>query len=66
MPRFAMRITDEVLSMAKQLTGSEDAGLEGDMFVVIEALTPTKFTAEIMTGDAVFEEYKKDSDLQIF
>lgn len=64
--RFAMKITENMLEMARQVTGSDTAILEDDTYyIVIEALSDTKFTGEIMTENSVFEEYKTNSELHI-
>ena len=63
--RFALKISEELLAMAAAITGGNVSPFEDDSYIIIEPLSDTKFTLEIMPEDSVFEEFKKDNKLHI-
>lgn len=67
--RYAMRVTDELLAMSRALTGSDEDAFENvdqlNLFLVIEALSPTKFILEVKVEDDVLEEFKNDPNIEI-
>ena len=68
MPKFAMKISDDVLNMVGELLGTDAHAVFGDdMFVVMELVSaePFEINAKILSEDAVFEMFKKDKTLEI-
>lgn len=68
MPKFAMKISDDVLDMVGQFLGEDAHGVfDDDMFIVMEVISadPLEINAKILSEDAVFEMFKQDNTLQV-
>jgi hypothetical protein len=64
MPRFAMRVTEEILDFAEGLAGAR-ADFGDTLYMVITLISPTEFNLKLMTEDEMLAEFTNDSTLQI-
>jgi hypothetical protein len=64
MPRFAMRITEEILDFAESLTGAR-ADFDDNLYMVITIISSTEYNLKLMSEYEVFVEFKNDSTLQV-
>lgn len=65
--RIALKITEDLMIMAAELTGAEpdQALVDAEIYIVMEPVSPLEFNLKVMTSDEVLEEYKKDETLHI-
>jgi hypothetical protein len=64
--RFAMKISEELLTLVAEMTGETESPFEDDSYIVIEPIDGlNEFNLKIMSEDSVFEEFKKDNTLHI-
>jgi hypothetical protein len=66
MPRFVVRITEELLASIGEAIGESAENLFGDKkFALITFLADTEMNLKFMTEDELFVEVKNDSSIQI-
>lgn len=65
MPRIALKITDNIVDMVRELTGVEQSPLYEDTYLLFDVISETEFHIQIVPEDTVFEEFKKDETLHI-
>jgi hypothetical protein len=66
MPRYAFKVTQEVIGFVAELLDEDEIVIPGnEIYVVMEMIGPLEINAKFMSTSEVLEEYKKDSTLQV-
>jgi hypothetical protein len=66
MPRFAMRLTPELLETVESYTGAGSTESLNDVsFIVLTPLASNSFNLTFMSEDQVFAEFATDSNIQL-
>jgi hypothetical protein len=65
MPRFALKITQEIIDTAAHVTGADPSTFPPELYLVMEMVSPVEFHAKLVTIDQMVEEYKQDPNLEV-
>jgi hypothetical protein len=66
MPRIALQLSENLIAGVCEMMGVEDHDIFGDRaYAVVEGVSPTKFTFELMSAEEIFVAAADDPELQI-
>lgn len=66
MPRYALRVSDQLMDAAAQITGNRmEVSEDHQMFILLTPICLSEWNVKFITGEEMLYEYSNDSTLEV-